>query len=32
VALKSNGTFVSASDRNLKENFERLDSRAVLER
>jgi len=32
VALKSNGTFVSASDRNLKENFERLDSRAVLEK
>src|SRR5882672_2126218 len=32
TGLRVNGTFVSASDRNLKENFERVDSRAVLEK
>jgi hypothetical protein len=30
--LPVNGTFVSASDRNAKENFEEVDPRAVLEK
>lgn len=30
--LRVNGTFVSASDRNLKENFDAVDSKEVLEK